>query len=131
MSEAVAGKTAAIAAVNKAFVEAFKKGDAAGAAAVYTVDAWALPPGSPPVIGRQAIQGIWQGALDGGIKAVELETLELEFQGDAAFEVGQGLLLLANGQVADRAKYIVVWKRENGEWKWHRDIWNTSLPPPA
>jgi uncharacterized protein (TIGR02246 family) len=130
MSEAVAGKTAAIAAVNKVFVEAFKKGDAAGAAAVYTVDAWALPPGSAPVIGRQAIQGIWQGALDGGIKAVELETLELEFHGDAAFEVGQGLLLLANGQVADRAKYIVVWKRENGEWKWHRDIWNSS-PAPA
>jgi uncharacterized protein (TIGR02246 family) len=129
MSEA--GKpAAAIAAVNKAFVDAFKRGDAAGAAAVYTVDAWALPPGSPPVIGRQAIQGIWQGALDGGIKAVELETVELEFQGGSAFEVGRGVLLLANGQVADRVKYIVVWKQENGEWRWHRDIWNSS-PAPA
>ena len=22
------------------------------------------------------------------------------------------------------SRYIVVWKRENGKWKLHRDIWN-------
>jgi ketosteroid isomerase-like protein len=33
------------------------------------------------------------------------------------------------GKVVDRGKYIVIWKREQGQWKLHRDIWNTSMPP--
>lgn len=33
-----------------------------------------------------------------------------------------------DGTVADRGKYIVVWKRVGGKWLLHRDIWNTSMP---
>jgi len=25
-------------------------------------------------------------------------------------------------------KYVVIWKRDGGQWKIHRDIWNTSMP---
>jgi len=32
--------------------------------------------------------------------------------------------------VADRAKYVVVWKKVGGQWLLHRDIWNTSQPAP-
>jgi ketosteroid isomerase-like protein len=35
---------------------------------------------------------------------------------------------LKDGKVADRGKYVVIWKRVGGEWKLHRDIWTTSLP---
>jgi ketosteroid isomerase-like protein len=38
-------------------------------------------------------------------------------------------LLVANGSVADAGKYIVIWKKDGGTWKLHRDIWTTS--PPA
>lgn len=24
------------------------------------------------------------------------------------------------------AKYVVVWKKEDGQWRLHRDIWNTK-----
>ncbi len=30
----------------------------------------------------------------------------------------------------DKGKYIVVWKKENGDWKVWRDIWNSDNPPP-
>jgi len=30
--------------------------------------------------------------------------------------------------VMDQGKYIVIWKQVEGEWKLHRDIWNTSMP---
>jgi hypothetical protein len=31
------------------------------------------------------------------------------------------------GDLIDRGKYIVIWKLIQGEWKLHRDIWNSSL----
>ena len=55
-----------------------------------------------------------------------LETRELEVYGDAATEVGQGVLKTKAEQVIDTAKYIVLWQRENGTWKWRRDIYNSS-----
>ena len=29
----------------------------------------------------------------------------------------------------DSGKFIVIWKQEGGQWKLHRDIWNSSMPP--
>jgi ketosteroid isomerase-like protein len=34
----------------------------------------------------------------------------------------------ASGKQIDRGKYITVWKKQQGQWKLHRDIWNTSMP---
>jgi hypothetical protein len=31
----------------------------------------------------------------------------------------------------DTGKYIVVWKRQDGVWKLHADIWNSDAPPPS
>ena len=57
-----------------------------------------------------------------GIKEAVLETIEAEDLGDTAIEGGRYRLLVANGSVADAGKYIVIWKREGGTWKLHRDI---------
>jgi len=119
---------AEIASNNAAFMAAFKRGDSAGMAAVYTEDAKILPPNLPPMRGKPAIQAFWQGALDMGIAEAVLETVEFEELGDTAWEVGKGVLKTKDGQVLDDAKYIVIWKREHGIWKWHHDIWNSSQP---
>jgi ketosteroid isomerase-like protein len=52
-------------------------------------------------------------------------------RGDLAAETGKYDLTGADGTVLDSGKYVVVWKREGGHWKLHRDIWNTSMPAPA
>ena len=34
--------------------------------------------------------------------------------------------------VHDHGKFMVLWKRNaKGEWKWHRDIYNSDVAPPA
>jgi ketosteroid isomerase-like protein len=111
---------------NAAFMAAFRRGDSAGMAAAYTEDGEILPPNLPPMQGKAAIQAFWQGALDLGLAEAVLETVELQERGDMAWEVGRAALKTKDGQVLDDAKYIVIWQRENGRWKWHRDIWNSS-----
>jgi uncharacterized protein (TIGR02246 family) len=120
----------AIAAANQKFLSAFSRGDAAGLAATYTSNGQALPTNSDIIEGRTALQGFWQVVLDMGFKAATLDTVELDIQGDSAIEIGKYTLQGEGGQVLDAGKYLVVWKQEDGQWKWHRDIWNTSMPAP-
>ena len=118
----------AIVAANQQFMSAFGRGDAAGVAGLYTEDGQVLPPGSEPITGRPRIQAFWQGAMDMGVKAAKLETVEVAHHGDAVYEVGRYALEAAGGQLLDRGKYVVIWQRHGGDWKLHRDIWNTSRP---
>jgi uncharacterized protein (TIGR02246 family) len=115
---------------NKKFSAAAARGDAAAMASLYTTDAEAFPPNSDMAKGRAAIEAVWRGALDSGIGGVELTTADVESQGPLAYEVGTYVIKLKNGTVADRGKYVVVWKKAGGQWMLHRDIWNTSQPAP-
>jgi uncharacterized protein (TIGR02246 family) len=121
---------AAIEAANKEFEAAIGRGDGASLASLYTTDGQLLPTHSEIVSGKQAIADFWQGGIDSGIKAASLSTVEVEGQGDTAYEVGKYELKGQEGQVLDSGKYVVIWKQENGKWKLHRDIWNTSMPAP-
>jgi uncharacterized protein (TIGR02246 family) len=118
----------AIRTANGRFMETFKRGDAAGVAALYTANGQLLPIRSEFVTGSEAIRNFWKGAMDMGIKEVKLETLEVEDHGDTAIEVGRYALMIEGGQLADAGKYVVVWKNLGGVWKLHRDIWTTSQP---
>jgi uncharacterized protein (TIGR02246 family) len=120
----------AIVAANETFVNTFNKGDAAGLAALYTEEGQLLPPNAETMSGHQAIQAFWQGAMDMGIKSAQIETGEVEAHGETAIEVSRYKLYGAEDQVLDKGKFIVIWKRENGQWKLHRDIFNSSMPPP-
>ncbi len=117
--------------VNQRLSQAVQDGDAAAAAALYTEDGKFLAPNAEFFSGRDAIQGFFQGAIDGGIKGLNLTTLELEIQGDTAHEVGTYELVADGGVVADSGKFIVIWKRVDGRWQLHRDMINTSRPADA
>jgi uncharacterized protein (TIGR02246 family) len=120
---------AAIEAGNARFIAAFSRGDATAIAALYTSGAVVFPPQADMVRGRDAIERFWKGAMDAGIKGVTLLTVEVEAHGDTAHEVGTYGLVGEGGRALDTGKYVVIWMREQGQWKLHRDIWNTSLPP--
>ena len=120
----------AIAAANRNFMDTFAREDAEGMGKLYTTDGQLLPANSDFITGTEAIQAFWQAVMDMGIKTAELKTVELDGYGDAAFEVGRYTLGGEGGQVLDKGKYVVIWKQEDGQWKLHRDIWNTSMPAP-
>ena len=120
----------AIAAANENFMAAFKRGDAAGMAALYTENGQVMPPNGDFVTGRQAVQMFWQALMDMGIKEAKMEIIEVEGHGDTAIEVSTFTLQGEGGHVLDKGKYIVIWKQEEGQWKLHRDIFNSSLPAP-
>jgi len=114
-----------IAAVNRAFEEAARKRDTERLAALYTADAIVMPPDAPFVKGREKIKQLWGSAIQQmGLKDVRLNTLDLEVTGDTAYEVGEAVLTLESGGAT--AKYVVVWKKVDGQWRLHRDIWNTK-----
>ena len=117
---------------NLKFAELFKQGDAAGVAALYTADARLMPPGAPTLSGTEAIEAFWQAAMNQGIKAATLETIDVETSGGAlATEIGQFTLTMESprgGQVEQTGKYIVLWKNDGGTWKLHADIWNGNAP---
>jgi uncharacterized protein (TIGR02246 family) len=118
----------AIEAANKAFSAALAKGDAAGVAALYTSTAQALPPGAPAAKGRDAVQKAFQAFIDGGVTNLTLTTQEVEAHGDTAHEVGTWALKGKDGAAVDDGSYVVIWKKEGGQWRLHRDIWNSSRP---
>ncbi len=117
----------AIVAANETFMSTFSRGDAAGVAALYTENGLFLPSDSDFVRGKQAIQATLQAYMDQGIKAIKLETIEVESYGEAASEVGRYTLEGESGQVLGQGKFLVIWKQEAGQWKLHRDMVN-SMP---
>jgi uncharacterized protein (TIGR02246 family) len=114
-----------ISAVNRQFEDAARKGDLERLASLYTPDAVALPPDGPVVKGRAAIKQMWGTlAQQVGLKEVRLQTLDFEQAGDTGYEVGEATLAVSSGTAV--MKFVVVWKKIDGQWRLHRDIWNTK-----
>ncbi len=112
---------------NGNFMAAFANQDAEAMAALYTEDAQLLPPNGDFQIGSTAIEAFWGSLFNAGFDGVVLETLEVHGNGTLVSEIGLFTLYL-NGQYFDNGKYIVVWKKVNGNWFLHRDIWNSNNP---
>jgi ketosteroid isomerase-like protein len=93
---------------------------------VYTPDAQILPPGADMIQGVAAIKNFWQQAILGlDVQDASLVTVTAESAGDTVVEIGRAALSLKGGQVVP-VKYVVHWKRHDGDWKWHTDIWNMN-----
>ena len=120
---------ATIIAADAAWSAAVAKGDAKGAAAIYSANGQILAGGSDPVRGTAALTKFMQGILDEGVGSVTLTTLEVVGQGRYATEVGSYVMKDKAGKEMDHGKYMELWRLEKGDWKLHRDIFNSSVPP--
>ena len=57
------------------------------------------------------------------------DTDDLELSGDMTHEIGTATLTIrpegGQEQMAT-VKFVVDWKRQGDEWRWHLDIWNSD-----
>lgn len=116
---------------NEKFSQAVRQRDSAIMPSLFTSDAKILPPNGEAVSGRDAITAFWQAFFELGIAEALPVTHEVIQLGDFALEVGDYTALDKDQKLVDRGKIMVLWKNEDGVWKYHRDTWNSSLPPPA
>ena len=125
---------AAIAAIDKKFMEDVNWGSAAAGAAAYTDDAILMPPNNSPVRGKQAIEK-YLAEISSQLQAsnFQLSILEVDVQGDTTIVRGTYSSSFTvpgtDAPMEDRGKTLNVWKRQaDGSWKLHRDIWNSNMP---
>jgi uncharacterized protein (TIGR02246 family) len=113
--------------LNGIWTTAFNKGDAAAVAALYTEDAYVLPPGSEIVKGRAAIEAFWRQAAQ-QLTDAKLTTVDvLPLGAEAAREIGTVTLKTKTQPPQEIVgKYAVVWRKSGGDWKLATDIWNTN-----
>jgi ketosteroid isomerase-like protein len=95
---------------------------------VYTKNARILPPGADMIHGRDNIKSFWRTAVDSmDLSSAKLETVDFEELGHTGVEIGRATLSFKKpGAQPLTLKYVVVWKQEDGMWKWHTDIWNPN-----
>ena len=128
---------AAIAAIDKKFMDDANRGDAAAGAAAYTDDAILMPPNHSPLEGKQAIEK-YLAEIGSQLQAsnFQLSILEVDVQGDTTIVRGTYSANITipgvDAPMEDRGKTLQVWKKQaDGSWKIHRDIWNSNMPIPG
>jgi uncharacterized protein (TIGR02246 family) len=107
--------------------------DLAGVVAFYAKDGVLMAPGGPPAEGTAAITEGWRGilGLPNGSLTFAPTKVAVAKSADLAYETGTYSLAFdgPKGRVEDKGKYVVVWKKEGGQWKAAADIFNTNLAP--
>ncbi len=129
--ESPAEVRASIDASNKQFMDAFSRRDAAAIGLLYAEDGQVLPPGAPPLEGREAIAAMWQSVLALPIGGMQLQTVDLGTDEENAWEVGRYTMVGNDGKPAETGKYVVIWKHDEAGWKIYRDLWNSNAPATA
>ena len=117
-----------IEAANHEISQFMSKGDAAGMASAYSTDGSVMLNNMPSIKGKENLTKTWGGFINAGIGSIELNTLEV--WGDEKFITEEGMFVtkMKDGKQLDKGKYLVLWKKEDGKWKLHRDISNSDLP---
>lgn len=113
--------------MNKMTMEAFAKNDSVSIANVYTDDAKLMFTGAPAVVGKAAIQSIYSGYIKSGVTKVNIVTTAVMGNEELLAEEGN-ITIYVQDQVVGQEKFIVLWKKVNGQWKAMRDIANSDLP---
>jgi len=117
--------------VADAWIERYELHDAAGLAALYTEDAQLLPPDAEIVSGRAAIQEFYARENPPGSAEVEIATVETLVFGDHAYRQGSFRLKGPGDGDGVAGKFIELWKKVEGKWLIHREIWSANAPRPG
>jgi ketosteroid isomerase-like protein/quercetin dioxygenase-like cupin family protein len=121
-----------------AWAAAFNAMDADSLAGMYWEDALLFPPNVPAVAGGAAMHEYFAAEVpafrEAGLTMHIPEAGALHVAGDLAYEAGTYSVTDASGATVDTGKYLGVFQKRNGVWRYIRDTWNSDLPavtPPA
>lgn len=119
---------AIIAVKNTLFNNAIAKNDSTSFVNCYTDSLCFYPPNTTEICNKDGVGKFFSGIQKMGVKGLLLSTKEVFVGKDIITETGTYDLQIANNQSVDKGKYMVIWKQENGNWKMHRDIYNSNMP---
>lgn len=105
----------------RAYENALKNGDTAALGNLYCTDAELMQHGSPSIFGRGDIVKEFVPMIHDSITVSGFKTIGLWGNADLLVEEGTGYFAHTNGKVVSRGKYLLVWKKENDEWKIFKD----------
>ncbi|XP_078694198.1 uncharacterized protein LOC144923496 [Branchiostoma floridae x Branchiostoma belcheri] len=112
---------------NQKFMALYKANDMKGLAKLYTENCKVMAPGSDTEFGRDGVEKAFSGTWAGGVRDVGSKTEEVGPMGsDVIYERGTSTIKTEDGTVADEGKYVLIWKKVDGEWFIHIDIFNSS-----
>lgn len=118
----------AIARQNENFAAAARSGDVDQLMKFYSDSAVILAPNAPAVAGRDAVRQFWTGFLAASNVDVKLMTDDVTQSCDLAAERGRYELTMTpkpgGAAVHESGKYVVVWRKLNGQWRAVEDIFN-------
>jgi ketosteroid isomerase-like protein len=110
-------------------------GDVDAFVELYTPDAMHCAPTREVYRGRGALRGFVEELHAVGCRDLSLEMQDLDVSGDLVVDIGryQWQAPGPDGQVrTDRGKYLNTWHRgSDGQYRIHRQIWHSDLPPGA
>lgn len=112
---------------------ALSKQDVNAALELYADDAVVRPANMEPVRGKAALRDFFTGWFNiMSINDGAYTTEEFELCGAKAIHIGTykgNLQVPGSPPVADRGSFTIIWKRQpDGSWRYHRGIFNSSLP---
>lgn len=116
-----------------AWADAFNAMDADTLAGMYWDDSLLMPPNHPAVSGGAALREYFaretKGLKDAGLTMNIPEAGKIGVAGNLAYEAGHYTVTDASGATVDEGKYIGVFEKRDGQWRYIRDTWNSDLPP--
>jgi uncharacterized protein (TIGR02246 family) len=127
---------APINALRDQYASMYNSGDVSGLGNLYTDDAVVMNNNQPAANGKEAILAAAQALVGQFTVNISIMPAKTEIVGDLAYEHGTFTMSLtpkAGGGAAmqENGNYLVILKRgPDGAWKLHREIGNSSQPPP-
>lgn len=120
--------------VRQDFCAAYNGADAVAIANLVTEDAVWMPPGQPPVAGRQAVKARYAAQFKALAPKFELHPGEIQASRTWAFLRGSYTRTDTppggGDPIAYKGKYLMIMRKQpDGGWKIARDIWNSDTSP--
>ncbi len=111
------------------FSKALMNGDTDKLVDAYTEDAKLFPSNHDILSGEDAVRNYWSFSGTSTVTHHKLTPIEIKIAGDEARDYGyfEGTTQFEDGTESSwKGKYLVIWKKVDGDWKMYLDIWNSN-----